>query len=29
MASLAAAFPLPDAIRNAISRQIDVVLGGI
>lgn len=28
-ASLAASFPLPDAIRDAISRQIDVVLGGI
>jgi len=27
--SLATAFPLPDQIRNAISRQIDVVLGGI
>ena len=27
--SLAAAFPLPDAIRDAITRQIDVVLGGI
>ncbi|MEO8575567.1 MAG: hypothetical protein ABI556_02650 [Gemmatimonadales bacterium] len=27
--SLAAAFPLPDAIRDAIARQIDVVLGGI
>ena len=29
VASLSAAFPLPDAIRDAISRQIDVVLGGI
>ena len=29
VASLATAFPLPDAIRDAISRQIDVVLGGI
>ena len=28
-ASLAAAFPLPEAIRDAISRQLDVVLGGI
>lgn len=28
-ASLALAFPLPDKIRDAISRQIDVVLGGI
>ena len=28
-ASLATAFPLPDQIRDAISRQIDVVLGGI
>lgn len=28
-AALAAAFPLPDAIRDAISRQLDVVLGGI
>jgi hypothetical protein len=28
-ASLALAFPLPDAIRDAISRQIGVVLGGI
>ena len=28
-ASLALAFPLPDQIRDAISRQIDVVLGGI
>ena len=27
--SLAAAFPLPNAIRDAISRQLDVVLGGI
>jgi hypothetical protein len=29
MAALATAFPLPDAIRDAIKRQIDVVLGGI
>jgi len=29
MAALATAFPLPDAIRDAIQRQIDVVLGGI
>lgn len=29
VASLAAAFPLPDQIRDAIARQIDVVLGGI
>ncbi|MDO8500985.1 MAG: hypothetical protein Q7S20_03990 [Gemmatimonadaceae bacterium] len=29
VASLAIAFPLPDQIRDAISRQIDVVLGGI
>lgn len=28
-ARLAATFPLPDAIRQAIERQIDVVLGGI
>lgn len=28
-ASLALAFPLPDIIRDAISRQIDVVIGGI
>jgi hypothetical protein len=28
-ASLALAFPLPDKIRDAIARQIDVVLGGI
>ncbi len=28
-ASLAAAFPLPATIRDAIERQIDVVLGGI
>jgi hypothetical protein len=27
--SLATAFPLPNAIRDAISRQLDVVLGGI
>jgi hypothetical protein len=29
MAALATAFPLPDAIRDGIRRQIDVVLGGI
>jgi hypothetical protein len=29
MASLAAAFPLPDGIRDALSRQLSVVLGGI
>ena len=29
MAALASAFPLPDAIRDGIQRQIDVVLGGI
>jgi hypothetical protein len=29
MAALATAFPLPDTIRDAIKRQIDVVLGGI
>lgn len=29
MAALAAAFPMPDAIRDGIQRQIDVVLGGI
>lgn len=29
MAALATAFPLPDTIRDAIQRQIDVVLGGI
>ena len=29
VASMATAFPLPDQIRDAISRQIDVVLGGI
>jgi hypothetical protein len=29
LASLTAAFPLNDLIRNAISRQLDVVLGGI
>lgn len=29
MASLAGAFPLPDAIRDAIGRQLDVVIGGI
>ena len=28
-ASLVAAFPLPDAIRDAIGRQLDVVIGGI
>ncbi|HMC54072.1 MAG TPA: hypothetical protein VKH19_02780, partial [Gemmatimonadaceae bacterium] len=28
-ARLAAVFPLPDAIRDAIGRQLDVVLGGI
>jgi len=28
-AALAKAFPLPDAIRNGIQRQLDVVLGGI
>ena len=28
-ASLATAFSLPDGIRDAIQRQIDVVLGGI
>ena len=28
-ASLAAAFPLPETIRDAISRQLDIVLGGI
>jgi hypothetical protein len=28
-ASLAAAFPLPETIRDAITRQLDVVLGGI
>lgn len=28
-ARLAATFPLPDAIRDAIQRQLDVVLGGI
>ncbi|HEX6050372.1 MAG TPA: hypothetical protein VFZ21_13915 [Gemmatimonadaceae bacterium] len=27
--ALAAAFPLPDSIRDAIQRQIDIVLGGI
>ena len=25
----ASAFPIPDAIRDAITRQLDVVLGGI
>ena len=29
MAALAAAFPLPNAIRDGIQRQIEVVLGGI
>lgn len=29
MASLTAAFPIPDLIREAMSRQLDVVLGGI
>jgi hypothetical protein len=29
MAALAAAFPLPDAMREAIKRQIEVVVGGI
>jgi hypothetical protein len=29
VASMASAFNLPDAIRDALSRQIDVVLGGI
>jgi len=29
MAALATAFPLPDAIRDGIQRQIDVVMGGI
>lgn len=29
MASLASAFSLPDAIRDAIGRQLDVVIGGI
>lgn len=28
-AALAASFPLPDPIRDAITRQLDVVLGGI
>jgi hypothetical protein len=28
-AALAAVFPIPDAIRDAIKRQLDVVLGGI
>ena len=27
--ALAAAFPLPDSLRQAIERQIDIVLGGI
>jgi hypothetical protein len=29
MTSLAAAFPLPDTIRDAIGRQLDIVIGGI
>lgn len=29
MTALATAFPLPDAIRDAMQKQIDVVLGGI
>ncbi len=29
MASLVAAFPLPEIIRDALARQLDVVLGGI
>lgn len=29
VASLAAAFPLPDAIRDSLGRQLDVVIGGI
>ena len=29
MAALAAAFPLPDAIRDGIQRQIELVMGGI
>ena len=29
MAALATAFPLPEPIRDAIQRQIDIVLGGI
>ena len=29
MAALATTFPLPDAIRDGIQRQLDVVLGGI
>lgn len=29
MTALAAAFPLTDAIRDALSRQLDVVIGGI
>ena len=29
MAALTAAFPLPEAVRSGIQRQIDVVLGGI
>ena len=28
-AAFAAAFPVPDTIRDAIARQLDVVLGGI
>ncbi len=29
MTSLTAAFPIPDLIRDAITRQLDVVLGGV
>ena len=29
VSSLAAAFPLPEAIRDAMTRQLDVILGGI
>ena len=29
ISALATAFPLPDAIRDGIQRQIEVVLGGI
>jgi hypothetical protein len=28
-AAFVAAFPLPDAIRDAMSRQIELILGGI
>jgi len=28
-AALATTFPLPDRLRDAITRQLDVVLGGI